>query len=123
VESLLKIHPLVENICVYGDPSRIHTVALLVPDQPMLMEIANKVSMNSPGSKSWAASTEKYKKIPKRSLKEPRFICDLIFAGYKYCTMHTVHQQKVFNKEEVVKFEKNSSHNPKARRLPLIYLF
>jgi long-chain acyl-CoA synthetase len=59
VESLLKIHPLVENICVYGDPSRIHTVALMVPDQPMLMEIANKVSKNSvsknsPGSESSA---------------------------------------------------------------------
>ncbi len=32
---------------MYGDPSRVHTVALLVPDQPMLMEIASKVGNNS----------------------------------------------------------------------------
>ncbi len=47
VESLLKIHPLVENICVYGDPSRIHTVAILVPDQAMLLEMASKVKLRS----------------------------------------------------------------------------
>jgi long-subunit acyl-CoA synthetase (AMP-forming) len=44
VETLIKIHPMVENICVYGDPGRIHTVALLVPDQTMLQELANKVT-------------------------------------------------------------------------------
>jgi long-subunit acyl-CoA synthetase (AMP-forming) len=45
VETLIKIHPMVENICVYGDPGRIHTVALLVPDQTMLQELANKVTV------------------------------------------------------------------------------
>jgi len=31
VESLLKLHPSVENICVYADPSRTHSVALVIP--------------------------------------------------------------------------------------------
>ena len=31
VESQLKTHPLVENICVYGDSFKSHTVAIMVP--------------------------------------------------------------------------------------------
>merc|ERR1712059_106423 len=31
VESQLKTHPLVENICVYGDSYKSHTVAVMVP--------------------------------------------------------------------------------------------
>ena len=44
VESILKIHPLVDNVCIYADPSRINTVALLVPDQAALEGLARKVS-------------------------------------------------------------------------------
>jgi len=43
VESLLKIHPLVDNLCLYGDPMKMHTVALLVPDQAQLAAVAAKV--------------------------------------------------------------------------------
>lgn len=40
VESELKTCPLVENICVYGDASKNYTVALLVPNQNHLNELA-----------------------------------------------------------------------------------
>jgi hypothetical protein len=33
VEAQLKTHPLVENICVYGDSFQNHTVAIMVPIQ------------------------------------------------------------------------------------------
>jgi long-chain acyl-CoA synthetase len=33
VEARLKTHPLIENICVYGDPHKRHTVALIVPSR------------------------------------------------------------------------------------------
>ena len=33
VEARLKTHPLVENICVYGDPYKKFTVALVVPSR------------------------------------------------------------------------------------------
>ena len=33
VESELKTCPLVENVCVYGDATKIYTVALGVPDR------------------------------------------------------------------------------------------
>jgi long-chain acyl-CoA synthetase len=33
VEARLKTHPLVENICVYGDPYKKFTVALIVPSR------------------------------------------------------------------------------------------
>ncbi len=38
----MKTHPLVENICVYGDPLRKSTVALVVPGRAHLEELANK---------------------------------------------------------------------------------
>ncbi len=40
---MLKIHTLVDNVCIYADPSRSNTVALLVPDQPALTDLAKKV--------------------------------------------------------------------------------
>lgn len=42
VESELKTCGVVENICVYGDSSKQFTVALVVPNQKHLEEIASK---------------------------------------------------------------------------------
>ena len=42
VESELKTCPCVENICVYGDPTKQFTVALVVPNQKHLEELALK---------------------------------------------------------------------------------
>merc|ERR1712106_461800 len=41
VESQLKTHPLVENICVYGDSYQLYTVALMVPIQQSLEKLAS----------------------------------------------------------------------------------
>ncbi|XP_055542073.1 long-chain-fatty-acid--CoA ligase 4 isoform X1 [Wyeomyia smithii] len=42
VESELKTCPVVENICVYGDSTKQHTVALVVPNPQHLEEIAER---------------------------------------------------------------------------------
>lgn len=42
VESELKTCPLIENICVYGDPTKQFTVALVVPNQKHLEELAQR---------------------------------------------------------------------------------
>uniref|UniRef100_A0A0K8TNA5 long-chain-fatty-acid--CoA ligase n=1 Tax=Tabanus bromius TaxID=304241 RepID=A0A0K8TNA5_TABBR len=42
VEAELKTCPIVENICVYGDPTKQFTVALVVPNQKHLADLANK---------------------------------------------------------------------------------
>lgn len=42
VEAELKTCAVVENICVYGDPSKQFTVALVVPNQKHLEDIALK---------------------------------------------------------------------------------
>lgn len=42
VEAELKTCSVVENICVYGDPSKQFTVALVVPNQKHLEEIAER---------------------------------------------------------------------------------
>jgi len=47
VESLLKIHPAVENMCLYGDSSKTHTVALVIPAQAYLDTLATKLGKSS----------------------------------------------------------------------------
>ena len=42
VESELKTCPLIENICVYGDPTKQYTVALVVPNHKHLEELAHR---------------------------------------------------------------------------------
>lgn len=42
VESELKTCPIVDNICIYGDSSKHYTVALVVPNQQQLAELAQK---------------------------------------------------------------------------------
>ena len=39
----MKTHPLVENICVYGDPYRSFIVALVAPSKPHIEAIAHKL--------------------------------------------------------------------------------
>ena len=45
VESELKTCPLVENVCVYGDATKIYTVALVVPDRNKLTAWAGKSTL------------------------------------------------------------------------------
>jgi len=45
VEAELKTCPVVENICVYGDANKAYTVALVVPNQHYLEEIANNLGI------------------------------------------------------------------------------
>lgn len=45
VESELKTCPVVENICVYGDANKAYTVALVVPNQHMLEEMASTLGI------------------------------------------------------------------------------
>ncbi|KAI9553620.1 hypothetical protein GHT06_021542 [Daphnia sinensis] len=42
VETQLKINPLVENICIYADPTKLFPVALLVPNFDHLKSLAEK---------------------------------------------------------------------------------
>ena len=43
VESLLKTHPAIENICVCGDSSKSNMVCLVIPGQAYLDSLAVKV--------------------------------------------------------------------------------
>ena len=45
VESELKTCALVENMCVYGDANKTYTVALVVPNQHHLKEIAMNIGI------------------------------------------------------------------------------
>lgn len=45
VEAELKTCPVVENVCVYGDANKAYTVALVVPNQYYLEEIADNLGI------------------------------------------------------------------------------
>lgn len=45
VEAELKTCPVVENVCVYGDANKAYTVALVVPNQHYLEEIASNLGI------------------------------------------------------------------------------
>eukprot|EP00092_Neocalanus_flemingeri_P033660 GFUD01036591.1.p1 GENE.GFUD01036591.1~~GFUD01036591.1.p1 ORF type:complete len:712 (-),score=115.95 GFUD01036591.1:595-2730(-) len=45
VESELKTCPIVENVCIYGDPMQNYVVALIVPDMAKLEAIAEKLGL------------------------------------------------------------------------------
>jgi long-chain acyl-CoA synthetase len=47
VESQLKTHPLVENICVYADSFQSHTVAIMVPIQNTMLKMAQELGKAS----------------------------------------------------------------------------
>ena len=44
----MKTHPVVENICVFGDPYRTFTVALVVPSKLLLETIARNMGKELP---------------------------------------------------------------------------
>ena len=45
VESELKTCPIVENVCIYGDPSQNYVVALIVPDKLKLESLAERLGL------------------------------------------------------------------------------
>lgn len=45
VESQLKTCPIVDNICVYGNPFHMNTIAIIVPNRHRLTEIAIKLNI------------------------------------------------------------------------------
>ncbi|CAG9799773.1 unnamed protein product [Chironomus riparius] len=47
VEAEMKTCPIVENICVYCDPSKHYCVALVVPNEKMLMEMAENLNIHN----------------------------------------------------------------------------
>jgi len=47
IEARMKLHPAIENICVFADPNRKYAVALVVPSQVHLTDIASKLGLDS----------------------------------------------------------------------------
>lgn len=47
VESQLKTCPVVDNLCIYGNPFHSYTVALVVPNRPHLNDIAEKLGIQN----------------------------------------------------------------------------
>ena len=46
VESEIKIHPLVDTVCVYADPTKTATVALILPDNAKLLELGDQLNIS-----------------------------------------------------------------------------
>ena len=48
VESEIKIHPLVDTVCIYADPTKTATVALILPDGAKLFELKKELNILFP---------------------------------------------------------------------------
>jgi len=79
VEAELKTCPLVENICVYGDPTKQFTVALVVPNQKHLEEIALKQGVHGVNFEELCTSPVVERAVIKE-LAEHAKKCLLIFS-------------------------------------------
>lgn len=47
VESQLKTCPVVDNICIYGSPFHMYTIALVVPNRHHLIDMAKKLNIEN----------------------------------------------------------------------------
>ncbi|KAH8386859.1 hypothetical protein KR093_003075 [Drosophila rubida] len=56
VETELKTCGVIENICVYGDPTKQYTVALVVPDQHQLLQLAASIGVAGKSFKELCSS-------------------------------------------------------------------
>ncbi|XP_077296277.1 acyl-CoA synthetase long-chain isoform X2 [Arctopsyche grandis] len=65
VEAELKTCPIVENICVYGDSTKHFTVALVVPNQKQLEELATKIGISAMRFEQLCESTAMEKAVVK----------------------------------------------------------
>ena len=45
VEAVLNSCPVVENVCIYGDPTQNYVVALIVPDKVKLETLAERIGV------------------------------------------------------------------------------
>ena len=46
VEASIKIHPIVDTVCVYADPQKSCTVALIFPVESKMMEYREQLCLN-----------------------------------------------------------------------------
>jgi long-chain acyl-CoA synthetase len=53
VESMLKLCPLIDNICLYADGSKTFTVCLVVPNQKHLEALAHQVTATATSNLRW----------------------------------------------------------------------
>ena len=51
VEAVIKLHPIVDTVCVYADPEKTFVVALITSMEPKLHEIRDQLGISSSTSK------------------------------------------------------------------------
>ncbi|KAI5636047.1 AMP-binding enzyme domain-containing protein [Phthorimaea operculella] len=89
VEAELKTCPIVENICVYGDPTKMYTVALLVPNPQHLAELAKRIGLPDMDFDQLCQNAEVEKAVVKELAEHARK-CGLekfeVPAAVKLCT-------------------------------------
>lgn len=82
VEAELKTCSIVENICVYGDPSKNFTVALVVPNPKHLKELAIKQGVPDAEFEQLCTSPVMEKAVIKELAEHARK-CESIFEKHK----------------------------------------
>lgn len=83
VEAELKTCPVVENICVYGDSHKSYTVALVVPNQYYLEQIANDLGITNKSLEELCDNPEIEKTVLQQLVeqaKKCKYLTNIIFC-------------------------------------------
>lgn len=81
VEAELKTCPIVDNICVYGDSSKQYCVALVVPNQQQLTDLAEKHGMHEKTFEDLCASPQVEKSVL-QELGDHGKKCKCVLVGF-----------------------------------------
>jgi len=90
VEAELKTCPVVENICVYGDANKAYTVALVVPNQHYLEEIASNLGITGKTLEELCSDSEIEKAVLQELVEQAKkcmlYILDFcVIVNKVYC--------------------------------------
>lgn len=82
VESELKTCPIIDNICVYGDSSKQYCVALVVPNQDHLKQLALKKGISHQEFEDLCHSPEMEKAVLGEIMEHGKKCKEFLFAQF-----------------------------------------
>lgn len=85
VESELKTCPVVENVCVYGDANKAYTVALVVPNQHYLEEIASNLGITGKSLEELCSNPQIEKAVLQELVEQAKKCTFPYIFDYYFC--------------------------------------
>lgn len=89
VETLLKLCPLVDNLCLYADSSKMYTVCLVVPNQKNVLALAKKLGA-TPSEWPFICESPEIENAVLRALQEQGLRGRYFWQFFSFSSLHVV---------------------------------